>query len=248
MKGVLRKIHRWLGLLMVLPILAWMLSGFWFAFNPIGKIRGEHLTRPAEVLDLDPTSANPGAALPPAWAAGLAGEFGADWSLSAVQLIRRDGHLAWRLSGTADGQAFTRLVDLTTGQFYPRMTADDAKRAALRSLIVPGTVLAVEWVAEVAPGDEVRGRNLPLWRVRFSEPESLSLYLDPWTGEIAARRTANWRIFDFLWMLHILDFEAREDFNHPLLQGAALFGLVVALSGVLLWFLTTSLRRRRSRA
>ena len=93
----------------------------------------------------------------------------------------------------------------------------------------------------------MRGRPLPLWQVRFEQPESLSLYLDPWTGEIVARRTDRWRVFDFLWMLHIMDFEARDDFNHPLLQVAAFLGLVVALGGVVLWALTTPLFRRRLR-
>ena len=52
-------------------------------------------------------------------------------------------------------------------------------------------------------------------------------------------------MFDFFWMLHIMDFDEREDFNHPLLQIAAALGLIIALSGVVLWVLTTRLFRRR---
>ena len=69
--------------------------------------------------------------------------------------------------------------------------------------------------------------------------------MDPWTGELLARRTARWRLFDFLWMLHIMDYDAREDFNHPLLQAAAILGFLVALSGVVFWFLTRRPLRRR---
>ena len=43
MKIFFRKFHRWLGLLMVLQISAWMISGFYFALYPIETIRGEHL-------------------------------------------------------------------------------------------------------------------------------------------------------------------------------------------------------------
>jgi hypothetical protein len=32
-------------------------------------------------------------------------------------------------------------------------------------------------------------RKLPVWRVDFLEPESLSLYIHPWTGDLLARRT-----------------------------------------------------------
>jgi hypothetical protein len=48
-------------------------------------------------------------------------------------------------------------------------------------------------------------------------------------------------------MLHIMDFETREDFNHLLLQIAAVLGLVIALSGVILWAVTTRVFRRRPR-
>jgi len=80
------------------------------------------------------------------------------------------------------------------------------------------------------------------------EPESLSLYLEPWTGEILARRTSRWRVFDFFWMLHIMDFDTRDDFNHPLLQAAALLGLIIALSGVIFWAMTTKLFSKQRRA
>ncbi len=86
---------------------------------------------------------------------------------------------------------------------------------------------------------------MPVWRVDFSTPESLRLYVDPWTAEIVARRTARWRLFDFLWMLHIMDFSERDDFNTPLLQVAAALGLIVALSGVIFWAITARLPGRK---
>ena len=98
---------------------------------------------------------------------------------------------------------------------------------------------------EAAPGSEIRGRRLPVWKVDFSEPESLSVYVDPHTGEIVARRTTRWRVFDFLWMLHIMDFDERDDFNTPLLQVAAVLGLLIALSGLVYWAMTTRLFRRK---
>jgi uncharacterized iron-regulated membrane protein len=100
---------------------------------------------------------------------------------------------------------------------------------------------------QVPPGSEIRGRQLPVWKVAYSEPEALALYFDPWTGDLLARLTTRWRIFDFLWMLHIMDFENRDDFNSALLQGAALLGLLVALSGVIFWAMTSRVFRSRRR-
>jgi hypothetical protein len=48
-------------------------------------------------------------------------------------------------------------------------------------------------------------------------------------------------------MLHIMDFDTRDNFNQPLLQVAAALGLVIALSGVVFWAMTTRLFRRRRR-
>ena len=128
----------------------------------------------------------------------------------------------------------------------PMLTEAAAERRARSWLVSPLEPGAAEWIEEVEPDSEIRGRALPVWKVAFAQPESLNLYLDPWTGEILARRTDRWRVFDFFWMLHIMDFEARDNFSHPLLQIAAALGLIIALSGVVLWVLTTRVLRSGS--
>jgi hypothetical protein len=238
----LRKIHRWLGLLIALQIMAWMASGLYFAVFPIETIRGEHLVRPAELFDpeglLD---------LVPAWVAwnNAAIHLGEEIEKGGISLVTRDGIAYYRISGQVAGQPFVRLVEGSSGGVVPRIGPQGAEALARSLLEQPGELEAVEWVTELPPGNEVRGRTLPLWRVRFSQPESLSLWIEPWTGEVLARRTTRWRIFDFLWMLHIMDFDERDDFNTPLLMTASFLGLLIALSGVVYWAMTTTLWRRR---
>jgi uncharacterized iron-regulated membrane protein len=249
MKALLRKLHRWLGLVMALQIVAWMASGLWFAIYPIETIRGEHLTRPPEELQAGSQASLPRELAAPAKLHKVLDEhFAGDWALSSVQLQQRNGAIVWRVSGTSGGQAFVRLLAGDGTSVLPGLTAAAAERQALDWLVGPGAVRSVEWIEQVEADAEIRGRAPPFWKVSFSTPESLNLYLDPWTGEILARRTARWRVFDFLWMLHIMDFETRDDFNHPLLQTAAALGLIIALSGLVLWALTTTAfgRRRRS--
>lgn len=243
-KKFFRKVHRWLGLLMALQIIAWMASGLWFSIFPIESIRGEHLTRPSERLDLGRLQE---LAAPAQVQQALDSHFEGAWTLSSLELIRLDDRVHWRVSGQHREQPFNRLVQADGGQVLPMLSAAAAEQRARTWLVMPAEAQAVEWVKTIEPGGEIRGRDLPLWKVSFEQPESLNLYLDPWTGEILARRTARWRIFDFFWMLHIMDFESREDFNHPLLQIAAALGLVIALSGVILWAVTTRAFRRRAR-
>jgi uncharacterized iron-regulated membrane protein len=80
---------------------------------------------------------------------------------------------------------------------------------------------------------EYRGR-LPVWRVDFDDEAVTTLYVAPDNGEVITRRNRVWRIYDFAWMLHIMDYRERTDFNHPLLVWASALALLVALSGVYL--------------
>jgi uncharacterized iron-regulated membrane protein len=244
MSKFFRKLHRWLGLAMAVQIIAWMASGLWFSLFPIEEIRGEHLTVPTEPLDLQHLG---GLAAPDAVQAALDSHFPGPWTLSDLTLMRQAGQLQWRAAGEQEGRPFQRLVPAAGGPVAPALSAAEAEARARSLLRFPAEPAAVEWIEQLDADHEVRGRHVPLWRVRFDVPESLNLYLDPWTGELVARRTDRWRIFDFFWMLHIMDFDSRDNFNHSLLQVAAGLGLVISVSGVVLWALTSTLIRRRRR-
>ena len=244
MRIFFRKLHRWLGLLMVVQIIAWMASGLYFSIFPIEEIRGEHLTRSSEPLETEglaqmgsPAQVN----------RVLDKHFGPGWELTSLSLVSKGDRMVWRIDGRVDGVAFRRLVPGDGTGVLPVLSAQEAAQVAQGWLLDATEPRAIEWLESTSPGSEIRGRNFPLWKVSFGEPESLNLYLDPWTGEILARRTTRWRVFDFFWMLHVMDFENRDDFNHPLLQVAALLGLLVALSGVIFWAITTTLFRKKRR-
>lgn len=242
MKKLLRTIHKWLGLLMVAQILAWMVSGFYFSIVPISEIRGEHLTRAVE-----PVSKT---GLQTVTAMNLIGHaldehFREGWEMISLSAVNTPSGIAWRIEGTAGDHRFRRLVNAETGQVLPKLDSEAAARRAGAWLVDPSVPVSVEWIEAESAVVEFRGRDLAAWRANFDNPESLRLYLDPWTGEILARRTSRWRVFDFLWMLHIMDYDTRDNFNHPLLQIAALAGFVVALSGLVYWFVVSGSRRRR---
>ena len=99
--------------------------------------------------------------------------------------------------------------------------------------------MAVENV-ERAEG-EIRGAKLPLWRVELDDRWQSRVYVDATTGNIAAVRNNLWGVYDFFWMLHIMDYGAREDFNNNLLRSAAGVGWFIGFSGI--WMLFYSFRR-----
>ena len=90
---------------------------------------------------------------------------------------------------------------------------------------------------------EIQGRKLPLWRIDFEDPGRTSFYVSPDDGALVTRRHDYWRIFDFVWMLHIMDYKDRADVNNTLLRAFAGLGLILSIAGIwLLWF---SFKHRR---
>ena len=69
----------------------------------------------------------------------------------------------------------------------------------------------------------------------FDDGANRALYVAADTGAVTARRSTLWRVFDFFWSLHILDFKNHEDFNTPLLIGASALALIVAITGIIMF-------------
>ena len=92
---------------------------------------------------------------------------------------------------------------------------------------------------ETASG-EYRG-PVPAWRVTFDNWKGSSIYVGTHTGQVSARRSVLWRFHDFLWMIHIMDYRERENFNNWLIRVLSLLSLTTVLSGYYLWLLTTPL-------
>jgi len=84
-----------------------------------------------------------------------------------------------------------------------------------------------------------------VWRVEFDDSRSTVLYVSPDQGRVLARRNDMWRVFDFFWMLHIMDYSNRDNFNSPLLITASVIGWVLAVTGI--WLVVLWLMRRRKK-
>lgn len=98
------------------------------------------------------------------------------------------------------------------------------------------------------PPMEIQTRRLPLWRIDFDDRFSSSFYIDPYSGKLATRRHQYWRIFDFLWMLHIMDYDERTDAHNLLLIIAEITGLAFTITGLWLLFYSFSGRRKKRKA
>lgn len=225
----IRQAHRWLGLLIGLQVLLWIFGGTVMSLLRLEEVRGEHLAVRKPLPALDGT-----AALVPL--ADVIRQH-ADRRPTAITLSTLLGQPVYLLSGGGE----TWLVDAATGATSSPLPRAKAEAIARADYAGDAPVLAVDWVD--APATEYRGHDLPLWRARFGDEQATALYVSPASGKVVARRNDLWRLFDFVWMLHIMDYEEREDFNHPLLLTAAATALLFALTGLTMLFYSFRPRR-----
>lgn len=137
------------------------------------------------------------------------------------------------------------LVDAVGGQRVPPLDEGEAARLADVRFNEAGAPVASQRVEDAV--GEYRGKPMPAWRVTFDDSRHTNVYVDAMTGEVTSVRNDTWRRFDFFWMLHIMDYEAREDFHHPLLTIAAVLGMLTALTGLCLAVVVLRPRKRSRR-
>jgi len=231
--GLWARIHKWLALLMAVQILFWFASGLFFAAVPIEKVRSEHRIAAQGAAPVDLAEA----------AAGLTRIAGL--GQAAGERIEVRALLGRPVALVSGGEERPRLYDLATGRRLSPIPMSFAARIAEADHEGDARAVRVERVT--ASTTEYRGA-LPAWRVDFAE-DGLSVYVSADTGAVTARRSTLWRVYDFLWGLHIMDWRAHEDFNTPLLVIATALGLIVVATGIVLLpsrlGLTAWLRRRR---
>ena len=95
-------------------------------------------------------------------------------------------------------------------------------------------------ITEDKPGSEYRGRDLPLYKIESSNKNSknINIYIDPYSAKIVAIRSNQWRIWDFMWGLHIMDWNKRDDIGNVFLKIFSILALLSAISGIYLFFYT----------
>lgn len=226
------RIHGWIAIIAGVQIFLWVLSGLVMAWFPIDEVRGAHLARNAEPPLLD------AAALLPLADVLARGEGGA----TQITLRSMAGDPVYELV-TAEGG--TTLMDARSGAILSPINEALARKIAAHDFAGSGSIVETLLLTDPAPEDRTAS---PVWRVRFDDPDETRLFISPGTGKVIGRRTSTWRLFDFFWMLHIMDFSEREDFNHPALIAFAALSVIVAASGLpLLWWhvIAPAWRRRR---
>ena len=215
---MIRLFHKYLSLVISIQLLLWTVSGIYFAFNKIELVRGEQYLIEQKVSKLNLK------------------EVESSFSGKNVNFVRRLDEWIIKVE-TDSGFSYTDLQ----GQNLDELNAEEVREVVRQSTtLIP---LMAQRIDKPEIRAEFRGRNLPIFKVATSTTDNINVYVDAFTGEVTAIRSDSWRIWDFLWGAHIIDYSERENINNFLIKILSILALISSLSGIVLFFKTFKFKK-----
>ena len=213
-----RKLHKWIGLIVGLQFLIWLLSGLLISFIDHGEVSGNTTL---QTPDTPTPLVSVGPFVPPAQLA-IETE-----SIDSIALDRFITGPIYRVVSQGD----TTLFDARTGDVLhiDRPLVETIARNSYRGT---GNLLATERLD--SGSDELRDETGTLWRVDFDDDLATRVFIAADDGSVLAHRNSRWKLVDFLLMLHFMDYVRADSFNNPQIIVFGFATLWLAISGVLL--------------
>ncbi len=221
MMSFLKKLHKWVGLIIGLQVLLWLSSGLVISVLDPAKVNGREWMNTGIA---NPIPLPPGVLLE---ADQLPGPLTADAFAINLAVVREQP--VYRIRA-GDGEKLVNAIDGSILVFDQA----DAEELARRDFTGKGAITATS--AGIAPDLETRNHSGPYWKVQFSDEADTAIYISASTGDVLERRNQYWRVRDFFWMLHIMDYQERQDFNNILIIIVSLISIWLGLSGFILLF------------
>jgi len=127
------------------------------------------------------------------------------------------------------------LLSADTGKSLSPISENDAVNIAKHQYKPENaTIKQVSLIIENPPF-ELSARHLPVWRVDFGEFSSPSFYISVHTGELVTKRHTFWRLFDWMFSFHVMDY-VEEDASNNLLFIFAVLSIVASFFGIVLTY------------
>jgi len=210
---MIRSFHKYLSLIISIQLLLWTISGIYFAFNKIELVRGEQyiIEERDSVLNIENLNINS--------------------NTKGIEVFKRLDQWIVKVEIGA-GFKYQDLSGNAVNELSPNQAIEVVK---LMTTLSPIDVIKVN---ESSARSEFRGRNLPIYKIKTNSSDDSNVYVDVMSGKIVAIRSDSWRIWDFLWGAHIIDYRERDNINNILLKIFSVLALLSSLSGIALFFNT----------
>tara|TARA_R100001129_G_scaffold37437_1_gene25182 strand:- start:139 stop:855 length:717 start_codon:yes stop_codon:yes gene_type:complete len=228
--------HRWLSLIVGLQLVVWSISGAYMVYFDLSFIHGNHL-----VKELEQPIAKNTLNSPISWVLEQNPE------ATSVRLIQQwiDGSLQPVYS--VESKAGTQLLMAESLEPIELDRMDIGYIARQHYTGDENTKAQVSFIEDKAPG-ELNPALLLVWRVDFNDMAGATLYFSAATGELVTKRHDFWRMFDFFWMLHIMDYQDRVDIETWWLKAFSIANGLFLISGIALLYFHYRPRKKRRRS
>lgn len=230
-----RKIHRYLGVFMGVQFFFWALGGLYFSWNNMDDVHGETLLKQEKkyVEAVDFSQIQKGI--------DSLKTFTNIDSVHSVKLVETLKKPFAQLRFFENGQLKSQLISMETGNLRPDFTGQECLEIAEQQLKVPFPIVKAEFLPKHSTGmqHEYREKPLPAYAFTLNHSSKTTIYVSTESGEITSVRNNNWRRFDFLWMLHTMDYQSRDHITNWVLRIFSVLGIFTIVSGFSLFYITS---------
>ena len=220
LSNISKKVHKWLMLFIGAQFVIWSVTGAYMVFFDIDYIHGDSLvvTHQNTIKSENLTFTS----------SALYKRFPNAKNLSVDLLIDRE---VYRFNNR--GQQI--ILDARTGDLLSPINKSLASAIAKHTYAGDDDIVSAELITENPPF-ELSARHLPVWQIDFDHFSSPSLYVSASTGEVVTKRHNFWRLFDWMFRFHIMEYGGASDVSNWLLFIISSLALIAALSGLVLTY------------
>lgn len=239
-----RKVHRYLGIVIGIQFLFWTIGGLYFSWNNMDDVHGETLLKQEKKYfsAINFSQIQKGIV-------SLEKEVNID-SVHSLNLIEAFGKPLVQFKYFKNKDIKIQLIEVETGRLRPAFTEQECLELAEQQLKESIPIIKAEYLTkhDVKNHHEYRGKPLPAYAFTLDHPTKTTIYVASELGKITSVRNNNWRRFDFLWMLHTMDYSTRDTITNWVLRIFSVLGLLTISSGFYLFYLTSrSVKRFKSK-
>ena len=227
-----RKFHKWLMLFIGVQFVIWSITGAYMVFFDIDYIHGDSLVinHQTKIVPNDIQYS----------LKSLLNDYPQAEHISVGTFINQN---VYRFS--VAGKKL--MIDATSGRLLSPLNKQTAQAAARHYYSGDGQIRESELLIDNPPF-ELNPRALPAWRVNFDNFGSPSIYVSAQSGELVGKRHEFWRLFDWMFRFHIMDYGEGEEIDNMLLFWISLAGILACIFGLILVYFRVFKRNRETLA
>jgi Cu(I)/Ag(I) efflux system membrane protein CusA/SilA len=213
-----RKFHKWLMLFVGVQFVIWSITGAYMVFFDIDYIHGDSLVINHQTK-IVPNNIQYSLK-------SLLNDYPQAEQISVGTFINQN---VYRFS--VAGKKL--LIDATSGRLLSPLDKQTGQAAARHYYSGEGQINETELLIDNPPF-ELNPRALPAWRINFDDFGSPSIYISAQTGQLVGKRHEFWRLFDWMFRFHIMDYGEAEEIDNMLLFWITLASILACIFGLIL--------------